>query len=261
VIAFDVDGSRQEVGVGANDLFERTGVEEEGGGGLEQQFHGGPHSTVGNRRQVEVLVAGARPAERRAALPRARNNRHLARQEKGAEETQAELTDQLGGFLLRLQREHLAQLARVASANGGEIGVDLLLGQPAAVVAQGQREPLRINGKIDARPVLRVVLLDPAADAGVVGVLEQLADADVLAGVEVLGQHFQQAGQVQSESVSCAHCLLGWELRGERRITDDLGGGKQRSGPGRATKGVRRRRRRGGFAGIKDTLWSAVQRE
>ena len=37
-----------------------------------------------------------------------------------------------------------------------------------------------------ARPVARLVALDLAADAGIVGVLDQLSDADLFAGVEVL---------------------------------------------------------------------------
>jgi hypothetical protein len=52
---------------------------------------------------------------------------------------------------------------------------------------------------VDAGAVVLIAGLDLAADAGVVGVLDQLADADFLRGVEVFRQHLEQAGQVQVE--------------------------------------------------------------
>jgi len=54
----------------------------------------------------------------------------------------------------------------------------------------------RIDGQLDARAVVGIPLLDTAADAGIVGVLQQFADGHLAAGVEVFCQDFEQSGQV-----------------------------------------------------------------
>src|SRR5205807_3418835 len=52
-----------------------------------------------------------------------------------------------------------------------------------------------------------LVELEATAGAGIVAVLDQLADADLLAGVEVLRQHLEQAGEVKIESLPFAHVV------------------------------------------------------
>ena len=104
-----------------------------------------------------------------------------------------------------LEGELLAQLAGVAPADGGEVGADLLLGQAVAVVGDGDDAAAGVEADVDARAVVALAGLDLAADAGVVGVLDQFADADLLGGVEVLGQDLEQAGQVQVELQAVGH--------------------------------------------------------
>src|SRR5437763_1684641 len=83
-------------------------------------------------------------------------------------------------------RQPVAQLSRVAAADGGKLVGDLVGGQPVAVVGDNEDAPLRVDTEVDARLVVRLGALNPPADARVVGVLDQLAHADLLARIEVL---------------------------------------------------------------------------
>src|SRR5262249_51474329 len=76
-----------------------------------------------------------------------------------------------------------------------------------AVVADGDEPAFGVEGEVDAWPVVGLVGLDPPADAGVVGVLDQLADADLLRGVEVLGEDLEEPGKVEVEALAVAHHL------------------------------------------------------
>ena len=183
LVAVNVDGNRQKIRIGANGVGQRLLVEDERRGRLDLELNGGADLVALGRRQVVVLVAGRVPAQGGSALDGARRQDDLGGQQEGAEEAQAELADQLGRLGRRAERQPLAQLARVAAADGGEVRADFLLGQPVAVVGDDDEAARGVESNVDARPVVRLVPLDLAADAGVVGVLDQLPDADLLAGI------------------------------------------------------------------------------
>ncbi len=214
-----VNRRRHEVGIGADRVGESLFVEDEGGGGFDLEVDGGAWLGALALGQVVVLIAGRVPAQRRAALDRAREQGDLAGEQEGAEKTKAELADQLGGLLGRVKRQPFAQLAGVAPADGGEISADLVGGEAVAVVADGDGAPRDVHRDDDAWPIARLVGLDLAAHAGIVSVLDQLADTDFLAGIEVLGQHFQQAGQVQIEFLTLTHgCFLQEGLKTDDQV-------------------------------------------
>src|SRR5690606_35874360 len=98
-----------------------------------------------------------------------------------------------------------------------------------AVVADGDRPPLRVQRHVDARRVPRLVGLDLPPRAGVVRVLDQLADPDLLGRVKVLREDLQQAGQVQVEPLAVTH-----------RFAPGPGGRGQWSGQERSVAGALR---------------------
>src|SRR5262249_59740916 len=121
-----------------------------GGGRLEEQLHRGARLVALAGAEVVVLVAGRVPAQGAVAGDGAGDEGDLGGEQEGAEEAETELADEGGRLLGGVEGEALAQLAGVTPADGGEVGADLLLGEPVAVVADGEGPALGVAGDVDA---------------------------------------------------------------------------------------------------------------
>lgn len=125
----------------------------------------------------------------------------LAGDDEAREQPDAELAEELpaGGLQGPDALSGTVVAALGAAADGGEEGVGLRGGQADAAVLDG--DPAVRRGQPDADPGLGVEGL--ARGDGVHRVLQELADVDARAGVEVVGEQVDQAAQIDLEAVGC----------------------------------------------------------
>lgn len=116
-----------------------------------------------------------------------------AGQDESGEEAQAEHADQPAVLVAGL-----AQSAGVADADGGQVGVDFVLGEPGAGVDDAHGVAGTVADHLDSRRPLPVGLLQAATEDRVVGVLHQLAQRHGGRGIEVLAEHRHHAVEVDS---------------------------------------------------------------
>jgi hypothetical protein len=69
--------------------------------------------------------------------------------------------------------------------------------------------PVTIDTKAHAGPIPGFLPFELSPQTGIMSVLDEFPNPHLLAGVQVLGQHLQQSGKVQIESLAIAH---GWSL-------------------------------------------------
>ncbi len=130
------------------------------------------------------------------------------------QESQPELTNELRAGMPRLFRGRrlLAESARVAGADGGEVALDLILGEAGARVLDDD-DALAAGGDDDGK-VGRGGILEAAADARVVRVLHELSDRHGGRRVEVLAQDLHQAEEIDLRLLDLG---VGDDRGGERR--------------------------------------------
>ena len=113
---------------------------------------------------------------------------------------------------------YLAICRHLAELDPGNAGLSIImwwakepahptwLGHARAIVGDGQGLQGLVEAEVDLRVFERVILVD-ANDAGIMGVLNHLADCRVRLGVDAFAQHAQCAGKIDLDFVFLLH---GW---------------------------------------------------
>ncbi|GAA3094455.1 hypothetical protein GCM10020254_44510 [Streptomyces goshikiensis] len=185
-----VAGQLLDLGRGGPLPGARAGLQDDGGAGLRAGL-------VGEFADGVRTVVRGQPFDGRGVRVAGGAGDHadLAGHDEAGEQADAELAEELLAGALQAALRQLAVAALGAAADGGEEGVGLGGGQADAGVLDG--DAAGGGGQTDADPRAGLVRL-PGGD-GVHGVLQQLADVDARAGVEVVGEQVDQAAQVDLE--------------------------------------------------------------
>ncbi len=174
----------------------RAGFQDDGGAGLRAglvgQFANG----------VRTVVRGQPfDGDREGVAGGAGDDPDLAGHDEACEQSDAELAEELpaGGLQALTVELGTVRAALGAAADGGQEGVGFGGGQADAAVLDGHPAAGRRQPDAD----LRLRVEGAARGDRVHGVLQELADVDARAGVEVVGEEIHQAAQVDLETVGC----------------------------------------------------------
>src|SRR5262249_50571839 len=130
----------------------------------------------------------------RSAPGRTGNGNDLVTDDEAGEQADAELADEIGGLFPEFG-------ALGGLANGRQEVMDLLLGQGDAVIAEDKswRPATALGDKLESDFAAKIRLQELASTDGVGTILQQLAQEDLRAAVEVIGQQVDDAAQIDLE--------------------------------------------------------------
>lgn len=191
-VVADVDRDRQQDAVPAEHLAQRVLVGEVGVLGLQRELDQGAESRPGGHPLDAVLLAAEAAvavAEQRLAV-RGGGDGDLVGHREGGEEAEPEGADEL------LVAGEFAQHPGVAGADGGQVGVDLRLGEARAGVLDADGAPDGVGAYPDQRAVAAVRVLQEPPGVRVVGVLDEFAQGHQRGGVEVGGEDVHQSAEI-----------------------------------------------------------------
>ncbi|SVJ74020.1 Uncharacterised protein [Klebsiella pneumoniae] len=193
-VAADVDRLAQQHAVAFEDLAQARGLGQRTVFVLQFEGDLGAYRARRHRRHAVLLGVAGDVAEAQLRLLVGRGpHADPAGQDESGEEAQAEHADQPAVLVAGL-----AQSAGVADADGGQVGVDFVLGEPGAGVDDAHGVAGTVADHLDSRRPLPVGLLQAATEDRVVGVLHQFAQRHGGRGIEVLAEHRHHAVEVDS---------------------------------------------------------------
>ena len=164
----------------------------------------------------ELALGLAAPGPGLVALGGAARDLDLVRDEEGRVEPDPELPDQVGA-LGRLAAEGLGELLRARLGDGPQVREQLVLAHPDPVVRDRDRPGLGIGRDLDVEVLVgaeQVVIgqaPDPGLVQGVGRVADQLAQEDLLLGVEGVNDQVEELTGLGLKGVAlegCAVCHL-----------------------------------------------------